>query len=159
MNSPTANSSDTPSRTLMEDLRVTAYCRVWSDCREGGCKGTRARVRAGHKESVKSGFMRSLQPGFAGSGLALSRASPAPTGSAVKLDAVLDADSLWERACPRWRHDRRHRTRLAHKNANIHRRTSRITTPFSPLRPANTKWHAHCTRPSPSFPTVQGANA
>ena len=49
-------------------------------------------MRAGHKESVKSGFMRSLQPGFAGSGLALSRASPAPTGSAVKLDAVLDAD-------------------------------------------------------------------
>eukprot|EP01132_Coremiostelium_polycephalum_P023210 gene23211-27599_t len=48
MNSATANSSDTPSRTLMEVSPSCGDCRV-------------ATVWVGRKDGVKSGFMRGLR--------------------------------------------------------------------------------------------------
>src|SRR5476649_697890 len=116
MNSPTASSSDTPSRTLMEVLRVTAYCRVWSHCPQGGCKGTRPRGVTGHKESVKSGFMPALQRGWGGRHRELAR------------DGGINDDTA-----PNWR------TKTGHRAAIIP-----DTTAFTPLRRTNTKWHAHC---------------
>ena len=64
MNSATANSSDTPSSTLMEVSPSCGDCRVWGHCPQERCKGTRARRRVGRKDGVKSGFMRGLHRGF-----------------------------------------------------------------------------------------------
>ena len=61
MNSATANSSDTPSRTLMEVSPFSGECRVWGNCPQEWCKGTRASEWAGRKDGVKSEFMRGLQ--------------------------------------------------------------------------------------------------
>ena len=80
MNSATANSSDTPSRTLMEVSPFSGECRVWGNCPQEWCKGTRARVWAGRKDGVKSGFMRALVLGWT-----LSGASPLPHLARVLL--------------------------------------------------------------------------
>jgi hypothetical protein len=64
MNSATANSSDTPSRTLMEVSPFSGECRVWGNCPQEWRKGTRATGWAGRKDGVKSGFMRGLQGGI-----------------------------------------------------------------------------------------------
>ena len=150
MNSPTANSSDTPSRTLMEDLRVTAYCRVCSDCREGGCKGTRARRGVGHKESVKSGFMRALRRSFVVFGLAPSRAGSLPQGQRISKCGSEPAreDGITDNIAPNWR------TKSSYPHPNIP-----DTTALNLLRLVSRRWHAHCTRPPRSFPILQGASA
>jgi hypothetical protein len=149
MNSPTANSSDTPSRTLMEDLRVTAYCRVCSDCRKGGCKGTRARVLAVHKESVKSGFMRALRGSFLAFVQAHREQAHSYSWNAFPCRSEPARDSVKTgTTAPNWR------INTGHPSANIP-----DTTAFNSLRLVSAHWHAHCTRPPRAFQTVQGANA